>query len=807
MSMQQIMFASLASGGDFVINGSGLFGGTTSDFLDGYVPSTPTDNNVWTYEAVVKLSAIGTIMSLLDSTTSDTVQAYIRINSNGLIRVFDYNSGTNHDINSYAELRDPSAYYSIVVAFDSGEASATDRVKIWINGTAQATQGDAPSLNAASYINTSGREMNIGNNTGGSVDSMFDGYFARATFIDGQALDPTSFGEITDEGFYQLNDVNDLNFGNNGFLLTGGSAISAGTDSSGNDNDFSKAGSIISTSDSPTNDAANDYSNYAVIDPLNKRLAAGGYAASNTLSNGNRTTASDVASSYQACTQQLQPGSKYHFEITTGTWGGGGDTSQSIMTLVPLSVWQSTTMPTTAAGAYQLIIKKSGSAGFGTKTRLGGSLLTTLAVDIADGDRMSFDIDMSTIGSTDAIIKVNGTSRATDSSMVLLDEPYLLVYDVDTAARSTDFTYNFGSDAFTDTPATDHVALGTATQSTPAIINPADHFHSQVVTHNGTSTASTCTFNLDTYEWLAFIKNTTGANEKWYVMDSLKGTGHYWSTNDTTTPEQSDSNVMSVSGTGFTLLSTLGAKEYLVEFHKLGLAADTASNTSGSINSTATSSNILSGAFVSRYTGTGSNATIGHGLPVAPDFISCKNLVSAGHNDNVYHSSIGATKYLSLYNTNAAGTASTIWNDTEPTTSVFSVGTGSTTNGSVAMVAIGWAGVDGFSKFGLFEGNGNVDGSFQNTGFGANAIFAKNIDAALNWVVHSRAVFPNNLVSQAMYYDLPNILASNNSCDIVSNGIKRRVVDTGANGAATYIYGAWGGQPMTDGSVNQGRAR
>ena len=600
-------------------------------------------------------------------------------------------------------------------------------------------------------------------------------------------------------------------YGLNGFLLEGGSAISAGTDSSGNSNNFTKTGTITATNDSPTNGGDDDeYGNYSTIDPLNTRTTTNTHVASQALTNGNRTTAITVAEAHQAYTQTLSPGGKYHVEQTCGTWGSDANGGHAIMILCPKSKWEgSTTGPAVVTSAFAFHARTPGGLGFGPITRLSGSNLTTLGTEVANGNRVTYDIDMSTIGSTTVKISIEGSLKSTDSSMAFADEEYVMAFNVDNVARSIDFTMNTGSDAFVDTPVTGHVAVSTATQSTPAIINPEEHFHSEVVTHNGTSTASTCTFNLENFEWLAFIKNTTGANEKWYVMDSLKGTGHYWSTNDTTTPEQSDSNVMSVSGTGFTLLSTLGAKEYLVEFHKLGLAADTASNTSGSINSTATSSNILSGAFVSRYTGTGSNATIGHGLPVAPDFISCKNLVSAGHNDNVYHSSIGATKYLSLYNTNAAGTASTIWNDTEPTTSVFSVGTGSTTNGSVAMVAIGWAGVDFYSSFGSYEGNGNADGPFINMGFLPNEFMIKNIDGAASWETLTTTQSPYNPASIRLRYDTTAInLTASVIGDIDSNGFKLRLAGTDFNGAATtYIYGAWGGQPMTDGSINQGRAR
>ena len=150
------------------------------------------------------------------------------------------------------------------------------------------------------------------------------------------------------------------------------------------------------------------------------------------------------------------------------------------------------------------------------------------------------------------------------------------------------------------------------------------------------------------------------------------------------------------------------------------------------------------------------------------------------------------------------------WNSTFPSSTLCFLGSGNGVNQSSSTYnEYLWGSVDGYSAFGGYEGNGAADGSFQYLGFGAKSIFAKNIDADVSWVTHSRSAFPNNVVSQTMFYDLTNTLASNNSCDIVSNGIKRRVADTGGNGAVTYVYGSWGGTPIQGNGTDtaQGRAR
>ena len=799
MSMQQIMFASLASGGGHIIEGSGLFGGTTSDFLDGYVPSTPTDNNVWTYEAVVKLSAIGTIMSLLDSTSSDTVQAYIRFNADGVLRVFDYNSGVNHDVSAPGLHRDAAAYYHIVVAFNSGESTSTDRIKIYINGTQVTTTGTQPSLNAASYINTSGRELNIGKNRGGSVDSAFDGYFARATFIDGQALDPTSFGEITDEGFYQLNDVSDLTFGNNGFLLTGGSAISAGTDSSGNDNDFSKAGSIISTSDSPTSDADNGYGNYPTINPLEPKTA------NFTLSNGNRTYTSTGAQDNFPATFGISSG-KIYWEVKPTALGY--ETAQFSVGIAA-STWDRST--SAFGGQTDVWLLNTNAAN--TNYRNSGTAVTGITAVVANNTvqfAMDLDAQKLWIGRNNTWYGGGDPADGSDATYTNLTagETYTPIYGGQSAGTNMSAIVKMQLADWTYDAPSGFGPLSTAVLSTPAIINPADHFHSVVVDHDGSSTASTCTFNLENFEWLAIIKNTTGAVEDWHMIDSVRGVTKVVTMN-TTAAETTDANVLTVSGTTFTLGSTLGAKNYLVEFHKAGLAADTASNEEGSLNTTATSVNLVSGFAISTYTGTGANTNYGHGLNSAPEWTITKLRVGSTQGNYAWHVGLGAgTKVIYPHLTNAIDTATSIWNSTVPSATLNSLGTGVGVNtNTYTYVNWSWHSVEGYSAFGKYTGSNATDGPMISTGMSIGSLMVKVISTTNDWSYITSSIDTYNEADQTIRLNTTGIIADKGHFDLVSNGFKLRNTNGMVNAAQTYIYGAWGGQPMTDGSVDQSRAR
>ena len=227
-------------------------------------------------------------------------------------------------------------------------------------------------------------------------------------------------------------------------------------------------------------------------------------------------------------------------------------------------------------------------------------------------------------------------------------------------------------------------------------------------------------------------------------------------------------------------------------------AGTTSSNTNGSITSTV-QANQAAGFSIITYTGTGSNATIGHGLSSAPDFFMTKDRGRA-ENWAVYHSSRGATKYLTL-NTNSSEYAnSNRWNDTEPTSTVFSLGTNDNVNGSSAnYVAYAWHSVDGYSKFGIYTGNGNANGPFMYTGFRPRMVFLKRIDGSHNWVTFDTATVTFNPDDEYANWDTGSTSAQSASdkIDILSNGWKLRSTGSSFNNSgSTFIYGAWGDVPF-----------
>jgi len=220
------------------------------------------------------------------------------------------------------------------------------------------------------------------------------------------------------------------------------------------------------------------------------------------------------------------------------------------------------------------------------------------------------------------------------------------------------------------------------------------------------------------------------------------------------------------------------------------------SNTDGSITSTV-SANTSSGFSIVSYTGTGANATVGHGLGSAPKMIITKTL-STVDSWYVYSESLGNTKRLGLNDTSSEATSSTYWNSTTPTSSVFTLGNNSGNNGSgTAMIAYCFAEKQGYSKFGSYVGNGSSDGSFCYLGFKPAFIMTKSSNLSnSHWTIFDNKrpsynsayrIYPNDSIAES----------TSEALDILSNGFKLRNTSTTNNGSgSTYIYMAFAEAPL-----------
>jgi hypothetical protein len=230
----------------------------------------------------------------------------------------------------------------------------------------------------------------------------------------------------------------------------------------------------------------------------------------------------------------------------------------------------------------------------------------------------------------------------------------------------------------------------------------------------------------------------------------------------------------------------------------------TVTNTSGSI-SAQVRANPTAGFSVVTYTGTGSAATVGHGLGVAPSMIIVKNRNTASYGWFVWHTAFGAagnTDYINLNLTDAKGSggAVSMWNTTMPTSSVFSLGTYAGVNGNTnTYVAYLFAAVAGYSAFGSYTGNGSADGPFVYLGFRPRWVMFKKSSAAEDWVIFDTTRNASNLTNLQLYPNLSSAEATGVTgvVDILSNGIKIRGTSDALNtSSGTYIYAAFAENPF-----------
>ena len=324
------------------------------------------------------------------------------------------------------------------------------------------------------------------------------------------------------------------------------------------------------------------------------------------------------------------------------------------------------------------------------------------------------------------------------------------------------------------------------------INKPNLHFNTKLYTGNaGTQSITGVGFQPD----LTWIKrrNTTGGN-MW--TDAVRGVTKTIISNETSA-EQTFANGLTAFGTdGFTVGSEGGfnSANTIASWNwKAGNSAGS-SNSNGSITSTV-SANTTAGFSIVKYTGTGSNATIGHGLGVAPSMIIIKNLTS-GRDWLVYHKELGNTHGIYLDLTNASTSSSGFFNNTSPTSSVFSVGTDTDANDSSDnTIAYCFAEKTGYSKFGSYTGNGSTNGTFVFCGFRPAWVMSKRSDSSDGWRIRDAKRDIDNPAQHRLLANASDaeVSASSQDTDFLSNGFKIRNSDSGYNGSgATYIYMAFG---------------
>ena len=297
-----------------------------------------------------------------------------------------------------------------------------------------------------------------------------------------------------------------------------------------------------------------------------------------------------------------------------------------------------------------------------------------------------------------------------------------------------------------------------------------------------------------------WVKGRSGATDH-ALYDSVRGTTKDLVSNATSAETTQATGLTAFGSTGFTVgalakMNTSAATYVGWQWKGGGTAV---SNTSGSITSSV-SANASAGFSVVTYTGTGAAGTIGHGLGVTPSMIIVKPRSGTG-DWIVYTNTTGAGNFL-LLDTNAASAASTTkWNNTAPTSSVFSVGIDTTTNlVTTTYVAYCFAPVSGYSAFGSYTGNASADGPFVYLGFRPRYVMLKRSDtggANYNWFCYDSARDTYNATQNYLEINVASAEQNGAAVDFLSNGFKVRLTSTYWNASGgTFIYMAFAENPF-----------
>lgn len=692
-----------------------------------------------------------------------------------------------------AQLRDPSAWYHIVLVIDSDQGSSTNRVKMYVNGVQQSVvYYDTPTSGFDTWINST-QTLYLGaaaDENGGNM------YLAEANFIDGQAYDPTYFGETNSETGQWVPIEYTGSYTGNSFYLkfddnSGVTATTLGKDSSGLGNNWTPSGFNVQdvSSDTPTN-------NFCTMNAVDKSsstsLSVRDGALTVYASHGFRTTRGTFSVS----------SGKWYWEARLISW------SDSFIGITDTEEYISSTTRGGENSNSAMIRQNNGDI------RTGGSN-SSYGNSQSNGDILGFALDMDNgkfyiaengtwYNSGDP---VNGTNPA-KSGLTGRVCPSASPYDYkscrfnfgqddtfDGTETSQGNTDGNGHGKFKYAPPTGFLTLCSANLPDPAILLPNKHFEPLLYTGDNTSNNQITGLNFaPDFVWLKRRDSSISHG----LFDIVRGARKLLYS-DSTNVENQYGSLHTFNSDGFRLTTggegNASGGSYVAWNWNAG--DSTVTNTDGSRTSSVRA-NPTAGFSIVTYTGNGSSgATIGHGLGVAPQVIFVKTRTSPDH-WAVYHHSIGNTKIIYLNLTNSQATSSGYWNNTTPSSSVFTVGNDNKTNKSGDnYVAYCFTGIPSYSSFGKYNGNGSSNGIYVNCGFKPALVIYKKYSNSDNWELHDNTRDTFNPVNKSLFPNTTAAESANRNVDFLSNGFKHRNANGNTNESGeNYVYFAWAESPF-----------
>ena len=841
---------------------------------------TPTNAKKYTFSAWVKIGNLDSNIARILGFSGGA----IGISSNQF-GVTEYVSSTNYQVISNRTLEDTSKWYHLMVAVDTTDSTANDRVKLYIDGD-RVTSLDTntqPSQDFNTATNGGSGTLYIGRR-GLDTSNIFDGYLAEVNFVDGQQLLPASFGEtdtstgrwvpstvkpyptttttftvtvsnpgsgnkyyidsslqatvtLIEGATYRFDQSDSSNsghplrfsttsngthgggteftsgvttagtpgssgayteitvptgtatlyyyctnhsgmggtantqnqYGNSGWRLKFQDSSALGDDTSGNTNDFtiSNLASTDQTTDSPTQ-------NHCTWDPNDHANLA-------TFSEGNLKVTGGSASTSGSCRGTLAPKSgKYYFEIK---FLGGAFAGHNSLGIRNKNVAINSTTSGSGITTESYHWRDDGYAINGTKGQMNSGFSSYTTNDYIG---VAMDLDTGKVWmSKNGTYEKSGNPETGANPMFTIPTgqpyaPWWLGY-----GYTNNNELNCGQRAFNTDPPTGFSAL-----QQDNLPEKSKGVSGLVWTKNRDTTDNQQVYDSSRGKQKAIFPNTTDVQAT--VTDGLQ---------KFLAGGQQIEDDVSINTSG----------ESYVSWNWVANGGTTASNSDGSTTSTV-QANTTAGFSIVRYTGTGGSTTVGHGLSSTPEWIFGRpETQTGGYHWSVYHKDLtSASYYLSLNQTIAQTSDSNVWGSA-PTSSIINLGV-SMSNSSQPMILYCWHGVDGFSKFGKYVGNGSTDGPFVYTGFRPAMVMVKSSsNSATNWEIRDNlrsSSSGNNPITQVLYPNLSSQEYTTDNCDFLSNGFKWRSSGGNRNESGyTYIYMAFADHPFVGDGTNPVTAR
>jgi hypothetical protein len=788
--------ASVAADGGYQISRSLRFNSADNAYLS-RTPASSSSKTTWTFSTWVKRSALNNYQTILSAGQSgSSVYLVALFFAENQLDLAVYGSGGAQEgrVTSTAVYRDMSAWYHVMAVLDTTNATPANRLKLYINGSQITTLSVAsyPTQNSIYAVNSTDPHF-MGTYSYGTTLNKIDGYQTETYLIDGQALTPSSFGETNAQtGVWQPKAYSGA-YGTNGFYLnfsdnSNTTAATLGKDYSGNGNNWTPNGFLVSAGvnndslvDSPTSYGTDTgvggtvRGNYATLNPL---LAVNNTAQ--TYSNGNlqiTDNGSGSTSGFGVSTIDM-PSGKWYVEATVTAIGTGAT----------FGIWQLPILATTTFSSQTnyrwysvdgVIYNASGATGNSYATWTTNDVLS-VAVNMDAGSVTFYK---------------NGTSQG--SAITGLTGSWVVGFNA--GGSNTIFNANFGQRPFAYTAPSGFKALCTQNLPTPTI---------------GATTATTANKFFDVNRWAGngssqSITNggfqpdwvwtkTTNTAQDARLVDSVRGVSKAIYSQLANAEATESTGITSFDSSGFSVgsgSSNSNAASYVGWQWKGGGSGST--NTAGSITSTVSAST-TSGFSVVTWTNPASGVfTFGHGLGVAPSMVFLKDRQFAV-GWTVYHIGIGNTGAVFLNTNGAVSISSGYFNNTSPTSTVFTANQAGIGTAGANMVAYCFAPVAGYSTFGTYTGNASLDGPFVYCGFRPRFVMMKRYDTSgTNWQMYDTSANPYNVTGNYQTANLSNAEEYYATLDILSNGFRLKNVDGGINGSGnTYIFAAFAESPF-----------